>query len=96
MPPPAHEVHGRRRICDDAVKEALIVLWEASDRICGKRLKAVLPDLLGSHEKHEHLKLDIHVRELLLAVSAASIDRLLKNIRSKVWNIKVVRSVCNS
>ncbi len=84
MPPPADEAHGRRRICDDAVKEALIVLWEASDRICGKRLKAILPDLLRSLEKHEHLKLDIHVRELLLAVSAASIDRLLKSIRCKV------------
>jgi hypothetical protein len=27
----------RRRIYDDAVREALIVVWEASDRICGKR-----------------------------------------------------------
>ena len=25
-----------RRLYDDAVREALIVLWEASDRICGK------------------------------------------------------------
>ncbi len=82
MPASVYEAHGRRRIYADAVKEALIVLWEASDRICGKRLKAILPDLLISLEKHEHLKLDIHVRELLLAVSAASIDRLLKNIRS--------------
>jgi len=31
------------RIYREAVKEALIVLWEASDRICGKRLKALLP-----------------------------------------------------
>ena len=28
-----------RRVYQEAVKEALIVLWEASDRICGKRLK---------------------------------------------------------
>ncbi len=27
-----------RRIYDEAVREALILLWEASDRICGKRL----------------------------------------------------------
>jgi hypothetical protein len=33
-----------KRIYDEAVKEALIVLWEASDRICGKRLKA--PEVL--------------------------------------------------
>jgi hypothetical protein len=29
-----------RRVYEDAAKEALIVLWEAADRICGKRLKA--------------------------------------------------------
>ena len=27
-----------RRVYDEAVKETLTVLWEASDRICGKRL----------------------------------------------------------
>lgn len=73
----------QRRIYDDAVKEALIVIWEASDRICGKRLKAVLPELLKSLERHGHLKLDLNVRELLLVVSAASIDRLLRSIRSQ-------------
>jgi hypothetical protein len=34
-----------RRVYDEAVKEALIVMWEASDRICGKRLKAIIPEL---------------------------------------------------
>ena len=76
-------VPSRRRVYDGAVKEALIVLWEASDRICGKRLKAILPELLKSLESHEHLKLDSNVRELLLVVSAASIDRLLRSIRSQ-------------
>jgi len=35
-----------KRIHQAAVDEALIVLWEAADRICGKRLKALLPTLL--------------------------------------------------
>ena len=34
----------RNRLYDDGVKQALIVLWEASDRLCGKRLKASIPD----------------------------------------------------
>jgi hypothetical protein len=80
---PARGVPARRRVYDEAVKEALIVLWEASDRICGKRLKAVLPELLKSLESHGHLKLDLNVRGLLLVVSAASIDRLLRSIRSQ-------------
>ena len=37
-----------RRIYDEAVREAVIVVWEASDRICGKRLKAALPNLVES------------------------------------------------
>ena len=35
-----------RRVYDDAVREALIVVWEASDRICGKRLRPLLPILV--------------------------------------------------
>ncbi len=41
----------RLRIYDDAVREALVVLWEASDRICGKRLKPLLPILLSALER---------------------------------------------
>jgi hypothetical protein len=29
-----------RRLYDKAVREALVVIWEASDRICGKRLRS--------------------------------------------------------
>jgi hypothetical protein len=33
----------RPSLYDEAARGALIVLWEASDRVCGKRLKALLP-----------------------------------------------------
>ncbi|EKR1732252.1 TPA_asm: hypothetical protein G4L33_004684, partial [Salmonella enterica subsp. enterica serovar Madelia] len=55
-----------RSVYGAAVQQALIVLWEASDRLCGKRLKALLPQLNPA------------LREQLLKVSASSIDRLLK------------------
>jgi hypothetical protein len=29
---------GRNRIYDEAVRQAMILLWEAADRVCGKRL----------------------------------------------------------
>ena len=38
--PTARSVPKGQRIYDEAVREALTVVWEASDRICGKRLKA--------------------------------------------------------
>lgn len=70
-----------RRVYDEAVREALIVLWEASDRICGKRLKALIPMLLAAMERHGHLALDAEVRARLETISAATIDRLLAPAR---------------
>jgi hypothetical protein len=73
--------HGRR-IYVEAVRETLVVLWEAADRICSKRLKAVLPSLIAALEQHKHLTLDPAVRKLVLAVSPATIDRLLTPVRT--------------
>ena len=67
-----------RRIYDESVRQALIVVWEAADRICGKRLKAALPHLVESMERHGHLDLDPRVRQRLLTASAATLDRLLQ------------------
>jgi hypothetical protein len=61
------------------------VLWEAADRICGKRLKAALPLLLDSMEKYGHLKPDDSVRLQLLTMSAATIDRRLRSIREQAY-----------
>jgi hypothetical protein len=67
----------RGRLYDEAVRQALTVLWEAGDRICGKRLRALIPVLIDAMERHGHLKLDAVVRTRVLGVSAATIDRLL-------------------
>lgn len=82
--------HGRR-IYDEAVKEALIILWEAADRICGKRLKAILPSLIDAMERHGHLDLNPDVRKQLLKISAATIDRLLWPVRSSSQTKRVKR-----
>jgi hypothetical protein len=42
----------RNRLYDEAVREALTVLWEAADRVCGKRLKALIPKLVDAMERH--------------------------------------------
>ena len=60
----------RRRIYEEAERNALVVLWEASDRICGKRLKALLPLLIESMERHGHMCLASEIRAKLLAMSA--------------------------
>ena len=72
-----------RRIYDEAVREALVAIWEAADRICGKRLRVVMPDYVESLESHGHLKLNSDLRNKLLAVSASTIDRILTPMRDK-------------
>jgi transposase InsO family protein len=70
-----------RTIYSEAVRESLVTPWEAADRICGKRLKAILPGPISAMERHGHLALDPDVRQLLLAASPATIDRSLAPIR---------------
>src|SRR5208337_4726833 len=70
-----------RRLYDDAVREALIVLWEASDTICGKRLKPLIPTLVEAMERHGPLQLVPEVRAGLLSISPATIDRALREVR---------------
>jgi Integrase core domain len=67
---------------DAAVKDALTALWEASDRICGKRLKVMIPTLLPALERHGRLNLGAADRALMLAISAATIDRLLADTKT--------------
>jgi hypothetical protein len=70
-----------RRVYDAAVREALIVIWEASDRICGKRLRPLVSVMVEALERHRHLDLGPDVRTRLLAMSAATIDRALRDVR---------------
>lgn len=83
-PCPNDDARGRcrPRVYDEAARQALIVLWEASDRVCGKRLRALFPILVPALERNGHLTLDSTVRSKLMAMSAATIDRLLRNARS--------------
>ena len=41
-----HGPRPERRIYGEAVRQALVVICEASDRICGKRLRPLIPILV--------------------------------------------------
>ena len=77
-----------RRIYDDAVRKALVVIWEASDRVCGKRLRSLVPILVEAMERHGHVQLAPEVRTGVLAMSAATIDRALREIRRQAGGSK--------
>jgi hypothetical protein len=70
----------RRRYSPEVV-EALVPLWEASDRLCGKQIHAILPMLVESLQHHGHLHLEQGVRARVLTMSSATICRLHAPIR---------------
>ena len=89
--PKRPQTRHRSSLYDDAARQALIVLWEASDRVCGKRLQPLLRILLPALERHGHLKLDESVRSKVLTMSAATIDRCLRTPRNAARTKKTRR-----
>src|SRR3954453_7100929 len=71
----------RKRRYGATIKDAMTALWEASDRVCGKRLKVMIPTLLLAVEQHGRLQLGQGDRDLVLGISAATIDRLLVDVK---------------
>jgi len=64
-----------------AVREALRVAWGAVNGICTKRLVPFLPELVPALERHGHLAITDDVKTLLLTLSSATADRLLRPVR---------------
>ena len=75
---------GRPRRYGPEVTGALVRVWEAGDRMCGKLLVAVLPTLVEGLERHGELRLPGSVREGLMSMSAATIDRQLRSWRKNL------------
>jgi len=69
---------------DEQVRQALIAVWCAANKICSKRLVPFLPQLITAMEKHGHLRLSADVRARLLRISAATVDRMLNSERERI------------
>ena len=81
-PPAPRAGHGGRpRRYDAVVIGALRAVAEASDWLCGKRLAPFLAELVPALEAEGALALEPAVRERLVGMSAASIDRHLRRFR---------------
>ena len=78
-PAPIHRTRAPRY--GPAVREALTVAWSATNGVCAKRLVPCLPELVPSLERHGHLHLEDEARALLLTLSPATADRLLRPAR---------------
>ena len=74
----------RRKTYGLAVQQALVRMWKMLDYLCSKRLVAALPATLEALQRHKEWKAGAEVTEKLLAVSPATIDRILAPQRKKL------------
>lgn len=72
---------GRPRQYNEEVAEALKVVWEASDRLCSKRLQPFLPELLEVLKRHGETTFSTGIESELCRISSSTIDRLLTPYR---------------
>ena len=78
------EINKRKIIYDNNVFSALVKVWIIADGICGKRLAPFLPELLDKLIQHKEIRVSKKVYGKLTRISAATIDRLLKNTKKKM------------
>jgi hypothetical protein len=77
----------RHKIYDSNVLDGLKKVWLIMGCICGKRLAPVLEEVIGVLERHKEIELESDVREKLLSISPATIDRLLRE-EKKRWALR--------
>jgi hypothetical protein len=73
--------HSGRPGSYNKVLEPLRAIWEASDRLCSKRLHPFLPELIQVLRQKGELQIDADVETQLTKLSPATIDRLLEPVR---------------
>ena len=67
---------------DEMVKKELVYIWDAFG-LCGKRMEAMMRDILPSLVMQGRFEREAEVHQKLLHISAATIDRLLAAERAK-------------
>jgi len=83
--PPERKKQGRerKRVYTRDVVRPLVIVWEASGRVCGKRLQPFVKDLVDALERHGELQMTGEQRRRLCRMSASTIDRALKQERAR-------------
>ena len=77
----ASKRRGRKRKYGPGAAEALRVVWEASDRLCSKRLKPFIPEMVKVLRRYGEQRIDASIETQLCQISPSTIDRLLRPCR---------------
>jgi hypothetical protein len=78
---------GRPKLYGPDIMQALLKIWAGMDYVCGKRLHAGMKDVFDAMNRFGELVCNDDMKIKMLAVSPATIDRLLRPERMKL-NLK--------
>ena len=78
--PGASKRRGRPAMYNDVV-QPLKAIWEASDRVCSKRLQPFIPEMVKVLRQHHELRVDASTEAQLCRISPSTIDRVLRPCR---------------
>jgi hypothetical protein len=82
--PPKRKKRAGRRIYDESVRKAIRKLWAFFDWMCGKRLVMLIRMNIDLLQQEAELGIDESVRQMLLQISPATIERILRPERKKL------------
>jgi len=83
---------GRPRQYGAVVAGALRVAWEATDRLCSKRLHPFLPELVTILRRHSDMTMTTEMEAQLCRMSSSTIDRLLHPWRRLLYSNRSTRA----
>jgi hypothetical protein len=72
---------GRPRQYGSEVIEALKTVWQATDRLCSRRLQPFIVEMVSILVRHSELRITADAERQLRHISASTIDRLLRPYR---------------
>jgi hypothetical protein len=71
----------RRRKYGPDVERSLVFVWRVSGGLCPKRLMPFLPEMIAALERSEEIVLSPMVKQKLLTMSIATVERMLSRVR---------------
>ena len=80
---PSIKRRGRPSIYGPEVSSMLIKIWDASDRLCSKRLQPFMSEMVKILRRYGQERIDATLEIQLCKISSSTIDRMLRQTRSR-------------
>lgn len=73
----------RKRVYDQLVIDALLILWRAANEICGERFHPFIPILLPKMIRFREIEVTEEVKEKLLKISLGTVKRIIRKTKRR-------------